>query len=126
MMERNEQFNKGDAMRRKVMGDTYVDRSWEQADETMQFAYQAATEIAWANFWTRPGLDLRMRSVVTLSVLAALGKTAEIRGHVRGALNNGLSPDEIRELFVHVAGYAGWPAGLEALKVAGDVLKEQG
>lgn len=125
-MDRNEQFNKGDAMRRQVMGDGYVDRSWEQADETMKFALQAATEIAWANFWTRPGLDLRTRSAVTLSVLAALGKTAEIRGHVRGALNNGLTPDEIRELFVHVAGYAGWPAGLEALRVTGEVLREQG
>ncbi len=124
-MERTEQFNQGDAIRRKVMGDEYVQRSWDQADETMQFFLQNATELAWGNFWTRPGLDLRTRSAVTLSVLAALGRVNEIRGHVRGALNNGLTPEEIRELFLHVACYAGFPAGLEAAKVAGEVLKEQ-
>lgn len=124
-MDRSEQFQKGDAIRRQVMGDSYVDRSWEQADETMQFTLQAATEIAWANFWTRPGLDLRTRSAVTLGVLAALGRTAEIRGHVRGALNNGLTPDEIRELFLHVGCYAGFPAAIEAEKVAGEVFRER-
>jgi 4-carboxymuconolactone decarboxylase len=125
-MERSEQFQRGDAIRRQVMGDAYVDRSWENADETKQFTYQNATELAWANFWTRPGLDLKTRSVVTLAVLAALGRTQEIRGHVRGGLNNGLTPDEIRELFLHVACYAGFPAAIEALRVAGDVFQERG
>lgn len=123
-MERSEQFKKGDAVRRQVMGDEYVDRSWSQADKTTEFILGAATEIAWANFWTRPGLDLRTRSAVTLSVLAALGKTHEIRGHVRGALNNGLTPDEIRELFLHVGCYAGFPAAIEAERAAGEVLRE--
>ena len=124
-MERTEQFNKGDAIRRKVMGDQYVERSWEQADETMQFFLQNATELAWGNFWTRPGLDLRTRSAVTLLVLTAIGQTSEVRGHVRGALNNGMTAEEIQKLFLHVACYAGCPAGLEAAMVAGEVLKEQ-
>lgn len=121
-MERNERFNQGDAIRRQVMGDAHVERSWGQAGENLQFYLQQGTEIAWGSIWTRPGLDLRTRSVITLSVLIALGRTSEIPGHLRGALNNGLTPDEIRELLLHVGCYAGFPTGLEASRIADEVL----
>lgn len=123
-MDRNERFNQGDAIRRQVMGDAHVDRSWAQSSDTLKFYLQQGTELAWGTIWTRPGLDLRARSIATLSVLVTLGRTSEIPGHVRGALNNGLTPDEIRELFLHIGTYAGFPAGLEAARIADDVLNE--
>lgn len=121
-MERNERFNRGDAIRREVMGDAHVDRSWSQAGENLQFYLQQGTEIAWGSIWTRPGLDRRTRSVITLSVLIALGRTSEIPGHLRGALNNGLTLEEIRELLLQVGCYAGFPTGLEAARIADQVL----
>jgi len=84
------------------------------------------TEMAWGYVWTRPGLDRRARSMINLGMLTALGKPAELKLHVKGALTNGVSVDEIKEILLHAAVYCGIPAALEAFKAAHEVLVAEG
>jgi 4-carboxymuconolactone decarboxylase len=114
----------GERVRREVLGDEHVDRS---ADRTTPFtaAFQDyVTRAAWGEVWTRPGIDRRMRSAITLAVLAALGHDEELALHVRGARRNGLTEEEIAEVLLHTAVYAGVPAANSAFAVAQRVLEE--
>jgi len=120
-------YEAGLAMRRKVLGDEYVDPQLEIAkDDAVWAAIQdAATELAWGHIWTRPGLEPRIRSMLNLSMLTALGKMPELRTHIRGALRNGVTPDEIVEVLLQATIYCGFPAGIDAFRQARDVIKEE-
>ena len=117
---------KGKALRRKVMGDKHVAKRGASPDRFTKQQNELVTEIAWGTIWSRPGLPLKVRSLVTLGMLAALNRPDEIKGHVLGALNNGATPDEIVEVFVHAAGYCGFPASNGAVRLAVEVFREQG
>ena len=119
-------FDIGLAVRREVLGAEYVDHSLAQADEFTMAFQQMTTEFCWGTVWTRPGLDRRDRSLMNLAMLTALHATAELKLHVRGALNNGVSADEIREAILHATVYCGIPAGLEAFWAAHATLIELG
>ena len=123
-MAQNETFDKGLQMRRDVLGAEYVDGSMARADEFMMAFQQITTEWCWGYTWNRPGLELKTRSMLNLAMLTALGKTAELRLHVKGALNNGVTVEEIREILIHATVYCGIPAGLDAFKAAHEVLAD--
>ena len=119
-------YDDGMKVRKAVLGAKYVDTSMASADDFMMSFQDITTEYAWGYVWTRQGLDRRTRSLLNLAMLTALSKPAELKLHVRGALNNGLTVDEIREVLLHATVYCGIPAGLEALKAAHEVLREMG
>ena len=119
-------FTQGLAVRSEVLGADYVKKSLESADEFMMAFQNITTEMCWGYAWTRPGLDKRTRSIVNLAMLTALSKPNELKLHVRGALTNGLSVEEIKEILLHATVYCGIPAGLEAFKAAHEVLKAEG
>ncbi|SAL05614.1 carboxymuconolactone decarboxylase [Caballeronia calidae] len=106
------------------MGTEFVDRAMDSADAFSKPLQDWINEHAWGSTWLRDGLDLRTRSLCTVAMLAALGKSSEIKGHIRGALNNGASSEELREVLLHSAVYAGAPAAVEAFCSARDVLAE--
>lgn len=120
----DELFNKGLALRRQVLGAEYVDKSIQSANDFMMAFQRITTEWCWGYAWHREGLDLKTRSMLNLAMLTALNRAAEIKLHVRGAINNGVTVDEIREVLVHATVYCGIPAGLDAFKAANEVLKE--
>src|SRR6516165_9448654 len=119
-------FDRGLKLRREVLGAEYVDNSLKSANEFMMAFQHITTEWCWGYAWGRPGLDKKTRSMINLAMLTALGKAPEIKLHVRGAINNGLSVDDIKEVILHATVYCGIPAGLDAFKAANDVLKEMG
>jgi 4-carboxymuconolactone decarboxylase len=119
-------FERGLALRREVLGAEYVDKSLQSANEFMMAFQRITTEWCWGYAWTRPGLDKKTRSLLNLAMLTALNRSPEIKLHVRGALNNGVTVDEIKEALIHATIYCGIPAGLDAFKAANDVLKEMG
>lgn len=125
-MAESEQFEKGLKVRRKVLGADYVDGSLAKADDFMMAFQRITTEWCWGYAWTRPGLDLKTRSMLNLAMLTALSKPTEIKLHVKGALANGVTVDEIKEILLHATVYSGIPAGLEAFKAAHEVLKAEG
>ena len=125
-MAENEMFQRGLETRRKVLGRDYVDGSVAKADDFMMAFQRITTEWCWDYAWNRPGLDHRTRSLLNLAMLTALGKTPEIRLHVKGALNNGVTVDEIKEVLLHATVYCGIPAGLDAFKAAHEVLVKEG
>jgi 4-carboxymuconolactone decarboxylase len=125
-MKRSEQFNKGLEVRRAVLGADYVDGSLAKADDFMMAFQEITTEWCWGYAWTRPGLERKTRSMLNLAMLTALGKPAELKLHVKGALANGVSVEEIKEILLHAAVYCGIPAGLDAFKAAHEVLKAEG
>ena len=125
-MSHSDQFNKGLEVRRKVLGTEYVDGSLARADDFMMAFQNITTEWCWGYAWTRPGLDHKTRSMLNLAMLTALSKPAELRLHVKGALANGVSVDEIKEILLHATVYCGIPAGLDAFKAAHEVLKAEG
>jgi 4-carboxymuconolactone decarboxylase len=112
----------GMEVRRAVLGDAHVDRAIERTTEFTEPFQDFITRYAWGGVWTRDGLDRRTRSVITLSVLTSLGRENEIGMHVRAALRNGLSPEEIGEIFIHTAIYAGVPAANSAFAIANEVI----
>lgn len=114
----------GEHMRRTVLGDTHVDRSQANATEFSQELQDLVTEYCWGTIWTREGLVPRERSFLNLGMIAALGKMAELELHVRGAIRNGLTPDEIKEAILQVAIYCGVPAALESSRHAAKVIDE--
>jgi 4-carboxymuconolactone decarboxylase len=114
----------GMAVRRAVLGDAHVDRATGGATDFTRPFQEWITEHAWGAVWTREGLDRRTRSAITLAALTSLGREAELAIHVRGAVNNGLTPEEIREILLHTAVYAGVPAANSAMAVADRVLQE--
>ena len=112
------------AIRREVLGDEHVDRATTEASELTAPFQELITRYAWGAVWGRPGLDRRSRSMITLGVLAALGRENEIEMHVRGAIRNGVTPAEIGEVLMHTAIYAGVPAANSALAIADRVIRE--
>ena len=122
----NELFARGLSLRREVLGPEYVDQSLASANDFMMAFQRITTEWCWGYAWTRPGLDRKTRSLINLAMLTALNRSPEIKLHVRGALNNGVTVDEIKEVLLHATIYCGIPAGLDAFKAANEVLKEVG
>lgn len=118
----SEQKKPGVQVRREVMGDDFVDRALGNATEFNHPLQDFINEHAWGAVWNRDGLDRRTRSLVTLAALTALKSPHELKGHVRGALNNGCTVEEIRETLLHCAVYAGVPAAGEAFRAAQEVL----
>lgn len=125
-MKGSEQFNKGLDVRRAVLGADYVDGSLAKADDFMMAFQEITTEWCWGYAWTRPGLERKTRSMLNLAMLTALGKPAELKLHVKGALANGVSVDEIKEILLHATVYCGIPPGLDAFKAAHEVLRAEG
>ena len=125
-MAESELFEKGLVARREVLGSDYVDGSLAKADDFMMAFQRLTTEMAWGYVWTRPGLDRKTRSMINLGMLTALGKPAELKLHVKGALTNGVTVDEIKEILMHAAVYCGIPAALESFKAAHEVLTAEG
>jgi 4-carboxymuconolactone decarboxylase len=125
-MSSSEMFENGLQTRREVLGADYVDASLAQADDFMMAYQRIATEWAWDYVWNRPGLDRRTRSLLNLAMLTAMGKSAELKLHVKGALNNGATVEEIKEVLLHASVYCGIPAGLEAFRSAHEVLLAEG
>ena len=119
-------FDKGLPIRRAVLGPEYVDSSMAKADEFMMSFQRATTAWAWGWAWGDPTLDRKTRSLLNLAMLTALGKIPEVKLHVKGALNNGITVDEIKATLLHATAYCGIPAGLDAFKAANEVLKEMG
>ncbi|SRR5690554_3628803 len=120
----NERYERGLKVRREVMGDAFVDRALANSDEFSQEFQNLVTSVAWGDIWTRPGLDRKTRSLINLGMLVALNRGQEFKGHVRGAINNGCTEDEIREVLLQAAVYCGMPAGVEAFRNAREVLEE--
>ena len=121
-----DQYKKGMEVRRAVMGDEYVDRSLAAATDFNKPMDALTTEWCWGEVWNRPGLDRKTRSIINLSMLTALNRQTELKAHVRGAVNNGLSANEIQEVFLQTAIYCGVPAAIDSFRIASEVLKELG
>jgi 4-carboxymuconolactone decarboxylase len=119
-------FDKGLEVRRAVLGKDYVDNSISQANDFMMAFQRITTEWCWGYGWSRPGLDRKTRSMINLAMLTALNRAPEVKLHVRGAINNGVTVDEIKEVLVHATIYCGIPAGLDAFKAANEVLQQMG
>lgn len=119
-------FDQGLNLRREVLGAEYVDGSLARANDFMMAFQRITTEWCWGYAWTRPGLERKTRSMLNLAMLTALNRPAEIKLHVKGALNNGVSVEEIKEILLQATVYCGIPAGLDAFKVANQVLEEEG
>lgn len=119
----DDQYHRGLATRREVMGDPFVDRALAGATPFTQPIQDHISRAAWGDVWQRPGLDRKTRSLVTVAMLTALGKRHELKGHVRGALNNGATVEEIQEVLLHAAVYCGIPASVEAFRTAADVVE---
>jgi 4-carboxymuconolactone decarboxylase len=118
--------SRGMAVRREVLGDEYVDRALGRQDDFSAPFQQFLTDYAWGAVWSRPGLDRRTRSCITVALLAALRARDELATHIRGALRNGVTPDELREVLLQTAIYAGVPAANTAFAVAQPILAEEG
>jgi 4-carboxymuconolactone decarboxylase len=123
-MSEDEQYEEGMRVRREVLGDAHVDRAIANTTDFTAPFQEFITRYAWGGVWTRDGLDRRTRSVITLSVLTALGRENEIAMHVRAALTNGLTQEEIGEILIHTAIYAGVPASNAAFAIAQKVFAE--
>ena len=113
----------GLATRTQVMGAEFVSRALGGATDYTLPMQEFITRNAWGNVWQRPGLDLKTRSLITVAMLAAMGKQHELKGHVRGALNNGVSPEELREVMLHASIYCGLPTAIEAFRTVAEVVE---
>ncbi len=123
-MGESDKYKAGLAVRKKVLGEKYVNEALAQADEFSAPLQEYLTEHAWGAVWVREGLSLKTRSMLNLAILTAINRPAELRLHIRGALNNGVTKDEMREIFLHCGAYCGAPAALDAFKNARQVFAE--
>ncbi|MEP9367302.1 carboxymuconolactone decarboxylase family protein [Xanthobacter sp. VNH20] len=123
---RSEKFEKGLQTRREVLGEEYVNRSVDNATDFNWPLQVLTTEYCWDNIWNRPGLDRRSRSILNLGMISALNRPHELKLHIRGAINNGLSKEEITEILLQVGVYCGIPAAIDGFRIANEVLKEMG
>jgi len=121
-----ETFDKGLAIRRAVLGSEYVDNSIAAADDFTRPLQEIVTQYCWGEVWGRPNLERKTRSLLNLAMLSALNRPHEVKLHVRGALNNGVTKDEIREVFLQVAIYCGVPAAMDSFRIAKEVFNEMG
>jgi 4-carboxymuconolactone decarboxylase len=118
----DEQFDKGLATRKKVMGEAFVAQAFGNMTDFTAPLQHHITRAAWGDVWQRDGLDLKTRSLVTVAMLTALGRQNELKGHVRGALNNGATVQEIQEVLLHATVYCGVPTAVEAFRSAAEVV----
>jgi len=125
-IEQTADFVNGLKTRREVLGSEYVNKALEGATDFTQPLQELVTTNCWNDIWNRPGLDRRSRSILNLGMIAALNRPHELKLHLRGALNNGLSVEEIQEILLQVSAYCGVPAAIDAFRVASEVLKEEG
>ena len=122
-----ELYQQGMAQRRKVLGDKHVSKRQGSDDRFTKQHNELVTQAAWGLFWSREDkLPLKTRSLVTIAMLTAINRADELKGHIHGALNNGATPDEIAEVFLHSSVYLGWPASGTSLRVAVEVFRERG
>jgi 4-carboxymuconolactone decarboxylase len=119
-------FERGLQTRREVIGSDYVDKALAARDEFSEEFQQLVTQYCWNEIWNRPGLERRTRSMLNLAMLMALGRSQEFATHLRGAINNGVSKEEIKEVLLQATVYCGMPAGVDAFRVAKDVFREMG
>lgn len=119
-----DRFEKGLALRKQVLGADYVEKSMASADDFSRPMQELSTEYCWGYVWTRPGLQLRERSLINLSMISALNRPHELKLHVKAALNNGLTREEIREVLLQVAVYCGVPAGIDSTRIAREAFAE--
>ena len=121
-----EAYDRGLKVRREVLGADYVDKQIASADDFNRPMQNLVTEYCWGAIWNRPGLDRRTRSMLNLAMLSALNRHHEFKAHVKGALKNGVTKQEITEVLLQVAIYCGVPAGVEHFRLAREALKEAG
>ena len=122
---KSKRFEEGLAVRREVLGPEYVDKAIAQADELTQPLQELVTEYCWGAVWTRPGLPRKTRSLINLAMLTALNRPHEVRLHLRGALRNGCTKEEIMEVLLQSAIYCGVPAAIDSVRIAREVFQEQ-
>lgn len=118
-------FDKGLKTRREVLGDAYVDAAIKNADDFSMAMQTLVTQYCWGEIWNRPGLDRRTRSLINLGMLTALNRPHELKLHILGALTNGVTKEEIREVFLQSAIYAGVPAAIESFRLAREAFAER-
>lgn len=119
-------FDRGLTTRREVLGAEYVDAAIQNADDFNRPMQEVVTQYAWGDIWNRPGLDRKTRSLLNLAMLTALNRPHELKLHVRGAIRNGVTKDEIQEVFLQTAIYCGMPAAIDSFRGAKEVFKEMG
>jgi len=122
----NSRFENGLKTRREVLGAEYVDNAIKNADDFNRPLQELVTEYCWDQIWNRPGLDRKTRSIINLAMLTALNRPHEVKLHVRGAVNNGLTKAEISEVLLQTAIYCGVPAAIDSFRTAREVFKEMG
>ncbi|CAN7546156.1 carboxymuconolactone decarboxylase family protein [Pseudoduganella sp. LjRoot289] len=120
--QQDQQYEDGLRTRKQVMGEDFVARALDGATAFTQPLQDYITRVAWGTVWQRPGLDLKTRSLATVAMLTAMGRTHELKGHIRGALNNGATVGELQEVLLHAAVYCGVPLVAEAFRAAQEVL----
>ena len=121
-MDERKRYEQGLKVRRQILGDAYVEKSLENRNKFNEEFQELLTRYAWGEIWTRPGLPKETRSLVTLALLVALNRNDEFRMHVKAALNNGVSQEQIREVLLHSAIYCGLPAANTAFHIAQEVI----
>lgn len=119
-------FDKGLKIRREVLGAEFVDKALASADDFNMPMQELATTYCWGECWGRPGLDKKQRSMINLAMISALNRPHELKIHVKGAIRNGVTKEEIREVLFQVAIYAGIPAGVDSFRIAKEALAEMG
>jgi 4-carboxymuconolactone decarboxylase len=120
----NEKFEKGMKLRKQVLGADYVEKSMAAADDFSRPMQELSTEYCWGHVWTRPGLELRERSLINIAMISALNRPHELKLHVKAALSNGVTRDQIREVILQVAVYCGVPAGIDSTRIAREAFAE--
>jgi len=120
----SETYDKGLALRKQVLGADYVERSFQNADDFSRPMQELSTEYCWGYVWTRPGLTLQQRSLLNIGMISALNRPHELKLHVKAALNNGLTREQIREAMLQVAIYCGVPAGIDSTRIAREAFAE--
>jgi 4-carboxymuconolactone decarboxylase len=120
----SEAYERGLQIRREVVGNAYVERSLASADDFSRPLQELVTSYCWGEVWSREGLERRERSMINLGMLAALNRPHELKLHIRGAINNGMTRDQIREVLLQVAIYCGVPCGLDSFRVAREAFAE--
>jgi 4-carboxymuconolactone decarboxylase len=121
-----EMYEKGLKIRREVLGAEYVDNAISTADDFNRPLQELVTEYCWGEIWGRPGLDRKTRSMLNLAMISALNRPHEVKAHVKGAINNGLTKTDIQEVLLQVAIYCGVPAAVDSFRLAREVFKEMG
>ena len=121
-----EMFEKGLSIRRAVLGAEYVDKAIATANDFNRPLQELVTQYCWGEVWGRPGLERKTRSFINLAMIAALNRPHELRLHIKAAMTNGLTKEDIKEVFLQVAIYCGIPAGIDSFRAAKEVFKEMG